>query len=73
MFKSEDILDEVHDLVETPLEGLRELFMLEESPNIRCDFVLPKPLDHSYTSPLYSLPSVPHEYYIDAPTSNPMI
>ena len=34
-FKSEDILDEVRNLDETPLEGSRDVFMHEESPSLR--------------------------------------
>ena len=72
-FKSEDILDEVHDLDETPLEGSRDVFMHEESPSLGCNNVLPNPLDHSHVSPICSLPSPSTKYYIDAPISNPMI
>jgi len=32
-FKLEDILNEVHDLDETPLKGSRDVFMHEASPN----------------------------------------
>jgi len=53
-FKSKDILDEVHDLVKTPLKGSRDVFMFEESPNLGFDnIVLPNPLDNSHVSPMY--------------------
>jgi len=73
-FKSEDILDEVHDLDETPLEGSRDVFMHKDFPSP--DFnniVLPNPLDHSYVSPICSEPSFSLEYSLDMPIENPKI
>jgi len=50
-FKLEDILDEMHDLDETPLEGSRDVFMHEESPSLGFnDSVISNPLDHSHVS-----------------------
>jgi len=66
-FKSEDILDEVSDLVETTLEGSRDVFMHEESPSPGCNNVLPNPLDHSHVC---SLPSQSPQYYLDEPINN---
>ena len=62
-FKSEDILDEVHDLVEMPLVGSRDVFMHEESPFLSFDKnVLSNPLGHSHISPVYIQPSFSPEY-----------
>ena len=72
-FDSEDTFDKVYDLVETPLEGSRDVLMHDESPSLGCNNVLPNPLDHSYVSPICSLPSPSLEYYIDTPIDNPMI
>ena len=72
-FKSDDTYDEVHDLVETPSEGLRDVFMCKESLSLGCNNVLPHPLNHSRISPISSLPSHSLEYYIDMPIENPMI
>jgi len=47
-FESEDNLDEVHDLDETPLEGSCDVFIHEESSILDfSDIVLPNPLYHS--------------------------
>ena len=66
-FELKDILDEVHDLVEMPLEGSRDVFIYEESTSLGCNNVLPNLLDHSHVSPICSLPSPPPKYYIDTP------
>ena len=74
MFKSEDILDEVHDLDGAPLEESHDMFMHEESPSLGFDdSVIPNPVDHSHIFPMCSLPSPSPEYYFDAPIENPMI
>jgi len=73
-FKSEDILDEVHDLDKTYLQVSRDVFMYEESPSLGFeDNVLPNFLDHFYVSPICSLPSPSPKYFIDTPIENPMI
>jgi len=57
-FKSKDILDEVHDLDKTPLEGSCDVFMHEESPSLGFDnIVLLNPLNHFHVSSICSLPS----------------
>jgi len=67
-FKSEGILDKVHDLVETPLEGSRDVLVHEWSPSLGFDsIVLPNSLDHSHVSPVCSLPSFSPEYYLLSP------
>lgn len=69
-FESKDIFDEVYDLVENTLEGSSDVFMHENFPSLGFDDnVLHNPLNHSYVSPISSLPSPSSEYYID----NPMI
>jgi len=73
-FKYEDILNTVHNLDKTPLEGSRDVFMHEESPSLGFDdSVILNPLDHSYVSPMCSLLSPSPKYYIDMPVENPMI
>jgi len=72
-FVSEDIFNKVHDLAETPLEDLNDVFVHKESPSLGCDSVLPNLLDHSHAPPLYSLPSPSPEYYVDVPIENPII
>jgi len=72
-FESEDIFDEVHDLVETPLELSHDVFMHEESPSLGCNNVLPNPLDHSHVSPIGSLPSPSPKCFIETPIENLMI
>ena len=73
-FKLEDTFHKVLDLVETPLEGSHDAFMHEESPNLDYDDIgLPNPFDHSYVSPICSLPSPSPEYYIGTPIKNSMI
>jgi len=64
----------VHDLGEIPLEGSCDVFIHKESPSLGFDdSVISNPLDHSYVSPMCSLPSPSPEYYIDTPIENPMI
>ena len=72
-FESEDILDEVHDLVEILLEGSRDVFMHKESSSFCFNYAFPNPLDHSYVSPICSLPSPSPKHFIDTPIENPMI
>jgi len=73
-FKSEDILDKVHDLEKTTLEGSRDVFMHEESPNLGFDdIILSNRLDHSHASPMCSPPSIFLEYSLDVPIDNSMI
>ena len=73
-FKSEDIFDKVHDLVETPLEESHDVFMHKESPSLSFDDnVIPNPLDHFYVSPMCSQPSPSPESDIVEPIDNPKI
>ena len=65
--ESEDTLEEVYNLIETPLEESRDVFVPKDSPNLGFDNnVLPNLLDHAHASPLCSLPSSSAEYYIVA-------
>jgi len=73
-FGSEDTFDEVHDQVETPLEGSHDVFMYKEFHTLGSDsIVLPNLLDHSHVSPMHLQPSLSPEYYIDVPSENLMI
>ena len=51
-FELKYILNEVHDLVETHLEGSHDVFVHEDSPSLGYTIVLPNPLDHSHASPM---------------------
>ena len=53
----EDTFDMEDNLVDTPLQGCRDVFMHEGSPSLACDYVLPSPLEHSHVSTLCSQPS----------------
>jgi len=73
-FELEDILDEVHNLDKTPLEGSLDVFIHEESPSLSFDnIVLPNPLDYSHISPIFLQPSPSPKYNIDTSIDNPMI
>jgi len=69
-FESDDTFDKVHDLVKTPLEGSRNVFVYKNIPSVVCNNVLPNPLDHSYVSPMCSQPSISPEYSLDVPINN---
>ena len=66
----EDTFDMEHNLVDTPLEECRDVFMNEGSPSLTCDSVLPSPLEHSHVSTSYSQPSFSPEYTYDVPIDN---
>jgi len=53
----EDTFDMEHNLVSTPLEGCRDVFLHEGSPSLTHDNVIPSPLEHSHASSLCSQPS----------------
>jgi len=50
-FKSEDILDKVHDLNKTALEGSCDMFTLKDFPSLGYNNAPPNPLDHSHVFP----------------------
>jgi len=54
----EDTLDREHNLVDTPLEGCREVFVHNGSPSLTYDNVTPNPLEHSHVSTFCSQPSL---------------
>jgi len=43
----ETLFDEMHNLVDTPLEGCNDMFMHEGSPSLGSNHVIPNPLEHS--------------------------
>ena len=49
--------EEVHNLVDTPLEGCHDMFVHEGSPSLGSNHVIPNSLEHSYVSPVCSQPS----------------
>ena len=49
------------------------MFVHKAFPSLGCDIIFPNPLDHSYVSPMWSLPSPSTEYCIDVPIDNPII
>ena len=48
----EETLDREHNLVDTPLEGCREVFVHERSPSLAYENVIPSSLEHSPVSTL---------------------
>jgi len=46
----EDTFDMEHNLVDTPLEGCRDMLVHEGSPSLVCDDVFPSPLENSHVS-----------------------
>ena len=65
--ESKDIFDEMHNLVDTPLDGCCDMFVNEGCPSLGCDDVIPIPLEHSYVSLMCSQPLFFPEYSVDAP------
>ena len=53
----EGTLGREHNLVDTPLEGCREVFVHEGSPSFAYENVIPSSLEHSHVSTLCSPPS----------------
>jgi len=56
---------ELHHLVDTPLEGCRDMFVHEGSPSQVCDDVSPNSLERSHVSPMCSQPSFSPNYLFD--------
>jgi len=63
----------VHNLVETPLEELCDVFVHEESSTLGSNHFLPNPLDHSHVSPMCSRLSFSPEFNCEMPINNFMI
>ena len=53
----EETLEREHNLVYTPLEGCRDLFLHEGSSSLSFENVLPNPLEHAHVSTFSSQPS----------------
>jgi len=66
----EDTFNMEHNLVDTPLEGCRDVFVDGGSPNLDSNYVRPNPLEHSHVSPLYSQPSFSPKLDFDVPIDN---
>jgi len=62
--------DEVHNLVDTPLEGCSDMFMHEGSPSLGLNHAIPNPLEHFHDSIMCSQPSLSHELDYDVPIDN---
>jgi len=62
--------DEVHNLVDTPLEGCSDMFMHEKSPSLGSNHVVPNPLEHSHVSTFCSQPSLSLEFHFEVPIDN---
>jgi len=65
--ESKDAFDVVHNLVDTPLEGCRDMFVHGGSPGLGRDDVIRIPLEHSHVSLMCSQPSFFPEYSVDVP------
>jgi len=72
-FESENTLEELHDLVSTPLEGCRYECVHKGSSSPGCNNFLPNPLDHFHVFLTCSQPSPSSEYDVVEPISNHMI
>ena len=65
-----DTFDMEHHLVDTPLEGCRDVLMHEGSPSLGSNHVSPNPLEHSHVSTFCSQPSFSPKYAYDMPIHN---
>jgi len=66
-----DTVEEVHNLVYTPLEGCRDLFVHKGSSSLSFENVLSNPLEHAHVSTFSSQPSSSSpEYTYDVPNDN---
>jgi len=63
----EDTFDMEHNLVDTPLEVCRDVFVHEETPSLGSNHVSHNPLEHFHDSLLCSQPFFSPEYYVDVP------
>ena len=66
----EDTFYMEHNLVDTPLEGCRDVFMHEGSSSLAYDKVLPSSLENSHVSTFCSQPSFFPECTIDVRINN---
>jgi len=67
---SEDTFDKEHNLVDTPLEGCRDVSCMRDLYRLACDNVLPSSLEHSHVSTFRSQPSFSPEYTYNVPIDN---
>jgi len=73
-FRSENTLEELHYLIETPLDGSRDVFVHKDFPNLDFNNIIyATTIYHSHVSPIYSLPSPSPEYYLAELIGNPII
>jgi len=63
----ETSFDEVHNLVDTPLQGCSDMFMHERSPSLGSNYVIPNPLEQFHDSIMCSQPSFSPELDLDVP------
>jgi len=63
----------VYDLVRTPLEESRDVFVREESLSLGFNYAFFNLLDHFHVSPICSLPSISPKHSLDVPNDNLMI
>ena len=73
VLSQKDTVNEVHDLVETTLEGSCDLLVHRDFSSLGCNIVLPNPVDYSHVSSMCTQPSPSPKYYLDVPIDNPMI
>jgi len=66
----EDTFNVEHNLVDTPLEGCRDVFLHKGSPSLVDDNVIPNSLEHSHVSTFCSPPSFSLELDFDVPIDN---
>jgi len=63
----EDAFDVVYNLVDTPLEGCRDMLMHEGPLSLGCDDVMPILLENSHVSLMCAQPLFSPEYSVDVP------
>jgi len=66
----QDTFDMEHNLVDTLLEGCRDVFMHKGSPSLACENILLSPLEHSNVFTFCAQPSISPEYTYDVPIEN---
>jgi len=66
----ETSFDEVHNLVDIPLEGCHDMFVHEGSSSLGSNHIIPNSLEHSHVSTFCSQPSLLAEFHFDVPIDN---
>jgi len=65
--ESEDTFDMAYNLVDSPLEGCRDMFVHGGCPSLGCDDAISNSLERSHVSPMFSQLSFSPEHSLDVP------